>query len=85
VHRCQQANTIAANKYKTKKPTSKETSLSDTLIKIRGLKFSRGSRVIFDDVNMDIPRKGITAIMGPSGTGKTTLLKLIGASGFRND
>lgn len=52
--------------------------MSDTLIKIRGLKFSRGSRVIFEDVNMDIPRKGITAIMGPSGTGKTTLLKLIG-------
>ena len=52
--------------------------MSDTLIKIRGLKFSRGNRVIFEDVNMDIPRKGITAIMGPSGTGKTTLLKLIG-------
>ncbi len=27
---------------------------------------------------MDIPRDGITAIMGPSGTGKTTLLKIIG-------
>lgn len=52
--------------------------MSEPLIKIRGLKFSRGSRVIFENVNMDIPRKGVTAIMGPSGTGKTTLLKLIG-------
>ncbi len=52
--------------------------MSETLIKIRGLKFSRGDRVIFDNVDMDIPRTGITAIMGPSGTGKTTLLKLIG-------
>jgi phospholipid/cholesterol/gamma-HCH transport system ATP-binding protein len=52
--------------------------LSDTLIKIRGLKFSRGERIIFDGIDMDIPRKGITAIMGPSGTGKTTLLKLMG-------
>jgi len=52
--------------------------LSDTLIKIRGLKFSRGNRIIFDGIDMDIPRKGITAIMGPSGTGKTTLLKLMG-------
>jgi len=52
--------------------------LRDTLIKIRGLSFSRGDRVIFDRIDMDIPRKGVTAIMGPSGTGKTTLLKLIG-------
>jgi phospholipid/cholesterol/gamma-HCH transport system ATP-binding protein len=40
--------------------------------------FSRGNRVIFDGIDMDIPRKGVCAIMGPSGTGKTTLLKLIG-------
>jgi phospholipid/cholesterol/gamma-HCH transport system ATP-binding protein len=56
----------------------KGPDLSDTLIKIRGMKFSRGERIIFDGIDMDIPRKGITAIMGPSGTGKTTLLKLIG-------
>jgi phospholipid/cholesterol/gamma-HCH transport system ATP-binding protein len=59
-------------------PAPKGTDLSDTLIKIRGMKFSRGERIIFDGIDMDIPRKGITAIMGPSGTGKTTLLKLIG-------
>jgi len=52
--------------------------LSDVLIKIRDLHFSRGNRKIFDGLSMDIPRRGITAIMGPSGTGKTTLLKLIG-------
>ena len=52
--------------------------LSDTLIKIRGLTFSRGDRKILDGIDMDIPRIGVTAIMGPSGTGKTTLLKLIG-------
>lgn len=48
------------------------------LVSIRGLKFSRGNRVIFDGVDIDIPRGKVTAIMGPSGTGKTTLLKLIG-------
>lgn len=52
--------------------------MSDTLVKIRDLHFSRGNRKIFDGISMDIPRQGITAIMGPSGTGKTTLLKLIG-------
>lgn len=52
--------------------------MSDTLVKIRDLHFSRGDRKIFDGISLDIPRRGITAIMGPSGTGKTTLLKLIG-------
>jgi phospholipid/cholesterol/gamma-HCH transport system ATP-binding protein len=48
------------------------------LVSIRDLVFSRGARKIFDGVSLDIPRGRITAIMGPSGTGKTTLLKLIG-------
>ncbi len=48
------------------------------LIKIRDLHFYRGDRAIFEGVNIDIPRGKITAIMGPSGTGKTTLLRLIG-------
>lgn len=48
------------------------------LVEIRGLRFARGSRMIFDGVDLDIPRGKVTAIMGPSGTGKTTLLKLIG-------
>jgi phospholipid/cholesterol/gamma-HCH transport system ATP-binding protein len=47
------------------------------LVKIRGLRFFRGERAIFDGVDIDITRGSITAIMGPSGTGKTTLLKLI--------
>ena len=50
----------------------------DTLVKIRGLRFARGDRKIFAGVDLDIPRGKVTAIMGPSGTGKTTLLRLIG-------
>lgn len=50
----------------------------EVLIAIRGLRFARGALTIFDGVNLDIPRGKITAIMGPSGTGKTTLLRLIG-------
>jgi len=48
------------------------------LIEIRNLSFRRGSRLIFDDISLSIPRGKVTGIMGPSGTGKTTLLKLIG-------
>ena len=49
----------------------------DNIVTVRGLSFSRGDRVIFDNADFDIPRGKITSIMGPSGTGKTTLLRLI--------
>ena len=52
--------------------------MGDLLVRIRGLSFQRGSRMIFDGLDLDIRRGQVTAIMGPSGTGKTTLLKLIG-------
>ncbi len=48
------------------------------LIEIRDLHFYRGDRAIFKGIDLDIYRGKVTAIMGPSGTGKTTLLKLIG-------
>lgn len=47
------------------------------LIKLQNVHFSRGERKIFDGIDLEIPKGKITAIMGPSGTGKTTLLKLI--------
>jgi phospholipid/cholesterol/gamma-HCH transport system ATP-binding protein len=47
------------------------------LVRIRDLHFAHGDRVIFDGIDVDIQRGEVTAIMGPSGTGKTTLLKLI--------
>lgn len=52
---------------------------SEDHVLINNLCFSREDRVIFQDVTMRIRRGKITAIMGPSGTGKTTLLRLIGA------
>jgi len=54
------------------------SDLNNTLVKIRDLHFSRGSKAIFRGLSADIPQGKITTILGPSGTGKTTLLKLIG-------
>jgi phospholipid/cholesterol/gamma-HCH transport system ATP-binding protein len=51
--------------------------LSENLIEIHDLKYSRGPRVIFEGMNLKIKHGEITALMGPSGTGKTTLLRLI--------
>ncbi len=55
-----------------------QVSADNNLIEIRDLSFQRGNRWIFNGVDMNIARGKITAIMGPSGTGKTTLLRLIG-------
>lgn len=51
---------------------------SDHLVTVKNLTFSRGDRKIFDNVSLEVPKGKVTAIMGPSGIGKTTLLRLIG-------
>jgi len=50
---------------------------ADALIRIRGMSTRLNGKTIFDGVDLDIPRGRITAIMGPSGTGKTTLMRHI--------
>jgi len=59
-------------------PLNSQSLADEPLVHIRGLRFERGDRAIFDGLDLDIPRQGVTVILGPSGTGKTTLLKLIG-------
>ncbi|MBZ0333161.1 ABC transporter ATP-binding protein [Marinobacter sp. AL4B] len=51
---------------------------SSAYISLKDVVFSRSGRRIFDGITLDIPEGKITAIMGPSGTGKTTLLRVIG-------
>lgn len=50
----------------------------DNLVEIHGVSFFQDKNIIFDNINMNFQRGKITAIMGPSGVGKTTLLRLIG-------
>ena len=59
-------------------PTPQEDhAAGDPLIRIAGLSTVLNGKTIFDDVSLTIPRGKITAVMGPSGTGKTTLMRHI--------
>lgn len=48
------------------------------LIELRNLRFGYGTRTILDGVTLSVPRGQVTALMGASGGGKTTILRLIG-------
>ena len=50
----------------------------DTLVACRHLTFGYGERAILQDVSFTVPRGKVTALMGASGGGKTTVLRLIG-------
>ncbi|MBK7116515.1 MAG: ABC transporter ATP-binding protein [Proteobacteria bacterium] len=47
------------------------------LVEVRGVRYSAGPRQIFDGLDLTVRQGSITAVMGPSGTGKTTLLRLL--------
>jgi len=49
----------------------------NALVQVRGVRTRIGAKTIFDGLDLEVPRGSITAIMGPSGTGKTTLLRHI--------
>lgn len=48
------------------------------MIKARNIKKSYGSLVVLEDINLEINRGEIVAVVGPSGAGKTTLLQILG-------
>ena len=49
----------------------------DAAISVRNLTKSFGSHTVLQDISFDIPRGKISSVMGPSGTGKSVLLKNI--------
>ena len=51
--------------------------LGDLVIQAKGLSKSYGDRLLFDNVNFNLPAGGIVGIIGPNGAGKTTLFRMI--------
>jgi phospholipid/cholesterol/gamma-HCH transport system ATP-binding protein len=60
--------------------TTQTTPPSDpnALVQLRDIRFGYGERVILDGISLTVPRGKVTALMGASGGGKTTVMRLIG-------
>jgi phospholipid/cholesterol/gamma-HCH transport system ATP-binding protein len=54
--------------------------VTDSLVELRSVTYAYGKRPVLQDISMSIPRGKVVAIMGISGSGKTTILRLIGGS-----
>ena len=55
-----------------------DSAPGDSLVKLSNVSFAYGQRPVLSGINMEIPRGKVVAIMGSSGCGKTTTLRLIG-------
>ena len=51
--------------------------LGDLVIEAKHVSKSFGDRVLYEDLNFNLPRGGIVGIIGPNGAGKTTLFRMI--------
>jgi ATP-binding cassette ChvD family protein len=51
--------------------------LGNDVVIAKGLRKAYGDKLLFDNLNFDLPRAGIVGIIGPNGAGKTTLFRMI--------
>jgi len=70
-------DTRSDDRYAMEHDAQGQTAMQEPVIRIRDLVFRRGAKTILDGISLDIHRGSIVAFMGPSGVGKTTILRLI--------
>lgn len=51
--------------------------LGNKVIELKGVSKAFGERLLFENLNLDLPRAGIVGVIGPNGAGKTTLFKML--------
>jgi energy-dependent translational throttle protein EttA len=51
--------------------------LGDNVISVKGLKKSYDGRILYENLNLDIPKNAIVGIIGPNGVGKSTLFRIL--------
>jgi ATPase subunit of ABC transporter with duplicated ATPase domains len=51
--------------------------LGDVVVRAQGLMKGYGDRLLFEEMEFNLPRGGIVGVIGPNGAGKTTLFRMI--------
>jgi phospholipid/cholesterol/gamma-HCH transport system ATP-binding protein len=53
-------------------------SSASPIVELRHVNFAYGERAVLHDVSLSVPQGKVTALIGPMGSGKTTMLRVIG-------
>jgi len=80
--RLQQYEQLASQEYDAREnaadiqiPTAK--TLGNLVLRAENLNKAYGDKLLFDNLEFDLPRGGIVGVIGPNGAGKTTLFRMI--------
>jgi atypical dual specificity phosphatase len=66
----------------TSLPAANESAEKDPVLELSEFGIAFGERIVLSAVNFRVPARGVTTLLGPGGTGKSTLLRTI--AGFNN-
>lgn len=58
--------------------TGLRTVTRTSRLQARGLRLGYGDDIVVDGLDLDIPDRAVTAVVGPNGCGKSTLLRALG-------
>ncbi|MBL8484824.1 MAG: ATP-binding cassette domain-containing protein [Rhodocyclaceae bacterium] len=64
--------------------TSNSPDTRAMTLSLRGFGIAFGERVVLASIDLDVPERGVTVLMGPAGTGKSTLLRTLAGSNGAN-